>query len=159
MFYIWSSNTDKIMKNKFLLPSNFRLIGWITFLFFFALGIATEYANFSIPGFQIYYTDDHDSIYYNLTNEFAFAGTIIGLLMVSFARHTNEDELISKIRLESWQWAVVINYGILLILNFTYYGFGFVFIVTYNVFTLLLVYIIRFYHSLYLLNKNLTDED
>ena len=159
MFYIWSSNTDKNMKNKFLLPANFRLIGWITFLFFFALSIATECAGFSIPGFQIYYTDDYTSNYYNLTNEFAFAGTIIGLLMISFARHINEDELISKIRLESWQWAVVINYGILLILNFTYYSLGFVFIVTMNVFTLLLVYIIRFYHSLYLLNKNLTDED
>lgn len=146
------------MKNKFLLPANFRLIGWITFLIFFALAIATEYCGFNIPGFQIFYPDDADSSNYNLTNELAFAGIIIGLLMISFARHNNEDELISKIRLESWQWAVVINYVILLILNFTTYGPAFVFIVTYNVFTLLLVYIIKFYHSLYVLNKNLTDE-
>ncbi|WP_449438358.1 hypothetical protein [Pedobacter steynii] len=147
------------MKNQFLLPAKFRLIGWITFLLFFALGILTESYGYDIPGFQIYYPKEGSFAGYNLTNELAFLGTIIGLLMISFARHINEDELISKIRLESWKWAVLINYAILLILNFTSYGLGFVFIVTYNVLTLLLVYIIRFYYSLYLLNRNLKNSE
>ena len=144
------------MKNKFLLPEKFRQIGWVTFFLFFVLGIATEYSGFNIPGF---YFVNAESIKYDLTNELAFAGTIIGLLMIAFARHINEDELISKVRLESWQWAVIINYAILIILNFTFYDFGFLFVIIYNVFTLLLVYIIRFYYSLYLLTKNLIDED
>jgi hypothetical protein len=147
------------MKNQFLLPAKFRVIGWVTFLLFLALGILTESYGYNIPGFQIYYPNDGGSADYNLTNELAFSGVIIGLLMVSFARHINEDELISKIRLESWKWAVLISYAILLILNFTAYGLGFVFIVTYNVVTLLLVYIIKFNYSLYLLNKNLKNSE
>nr|WP_068890617.1 hypothetical protein [Pedobacter panaciterrae] len=147
------------MKKQFLLPAKFRPIGWVTFLIFFALGILTEAYGYNIPGFQIYYPTEGGSGGYNLTNELAFAGTIIGLLMISFARHVNEDELIGKIRLESWQWAVLVNYAILLILNFTTYGLGFVFIITYNVLTLLLVYIVRFNYRLYLLNKNLNSED
>lgn len=147
------------MKNQFLLPAKFRIIGCVTFLLFFALGILTESYGYQLPGFQIYYPNEGASGDYNLTNELAFSGVIIGLLMVSFARHINEDELISKIRLESWKWAVLISYAILLILNFTSYGLGFVFIVTYNVVTLLLVYIIKFNYSLYMLNKNLKNSE
>jgi hypothetical protein len=107
--------------------------------------------------FQIYHTNDPGSADYNLTDELAFLGIIIGLLMISFSRHINEDELISKIRLESWQWAVIIHYMLLLVINFTTYRFGFVFTVTFNAFTLLLVYILRFYYSLYMLKRGLAD--
>jgi hypothetical protein len=147
------------MKNHFLIPSRFRAIGWVTFLVFFVLGIFTQTESFKIPGFQVFFTDAPGSADYNLTDELAFKGTILGLLMISFAKHVNEDELISKIRLESWQWAVIINYSILLILNLTTYGLGFVFIMTYNVFTLLIVYIMRFNYSLYTLKRGLVTED
>lgn len=147
------------MKNRFLIPAKFRYIGWVTFLLFFGLGIFSQAAGYEIPGFQVYFTDKPGSANYNLTDELAFTGSIIGLLMISFAKHINEDELISKIRLESWQWAVIINYAILLILDLTNYGLGFVFIMTYNVFTLLIVYIMRFNYSLYSLKKGLSRED
>jgi len=145
------------MKTLFLLPTKFNRIGWVTFLIFLVLGIYTTFMGFKIPGFQIYHTNEPGSADYNLTDEFAFLGIIIGLLMISFARHINEDELISKVRLESWQWAVIIHYVLLLIINFTTYGFGFVFTVTFNSFTLLLVYIIRFNYSLFMLKRGLAE--
>ena len=147
------------MKNSFLIPAKFRIIGWFLFLLSFGLGILTQVASYEIPGFQVYFTDRPGSANYNLTDELAFTGSVIGLLMISFAKHINEDELISKIRLESWQWAVIINYAILLILDLTNYGLGFVFIMTYNVFTLLIVYILRFNYSMYSLKKGLSKED
>lgn len=147
------------MKNRFLIPAKFRAIGWFLFLLSFGLGIFTQLASYEIPGFQVYFIDRPGSANYNLTDELAFTGSIVGLLMISFAKHINEDELISKIRLESWQWAVIINYAILLILDLTNYGLGFVFIMTYNVFTLLIVYIIPFNYSLYSLKKGLSRED
>ena len=146
------------MKNHFLISSRFKVIGWITFLIFFALAIANQYYDLNIPGFQappaiLGPAED------NLTNELAFMGIIIGLLMICFAKHPHEDELISRLRLESWQWAVIINYIVLLVLNLAYYGLGFLMMVTYNVITILIVFILRFYYSMYQLQKNLNHDD
>ncbi|WP_256002025.1 hypothetical protein [Pedobacter deserti] len=146
------------MKNQFLLPAKFKSIGWIGFLCFLALSIATEWYGFQIPGFQIYYSEDKMFADYNLTNEFAFAGIIVSLLMISLARQEREDELIRKIRLESWQWAAIVNYVIVLVVIFATYGLGFLSIMTYNVITTLIVFIARFYYCLYILNRNLVKE-
>jgi hypothetical protein len=46
----------------------------------------------------------------NFTDEIALTGIILGLLFLAFARERREDEFINRTRLESWQWAVLINY-------------------------------------------------
>ncbi len=147
------------MEKRFLLPSAFKPIGWITFFVFLPLAIACMYYGFSLPGLQLYYPEDSMFGDYNLTNELAFAGVVIGLLMVSFARLKHEDEFISKLRLESLQWAVVINYVIILVLLFVFYGLDFLTMMAYNTLTILIAFILKFYYSMYILKQNLARED
>ncbi|MBC7614824.1 MAG: hypothetical protein H7202_02035 [Pedobacter sp.] len=150
------------MKNTFLLPNRYKVYGWIIFLLFSAIGLACMYLEFKIPGFQVYsrqsegFLDFND---YNLTDEFALTGVVIGLLMVAFAKEKNEDEFIAYLRLKSWQWSVLASYVILIVIVFTVYGGAFFGILFYNIFTVLLVFIAKFNFSLYQLKKaGSTDE-
>lgn len=120
--------------------------------------------NFKFPGFELNlfnykYEDGLDFRNFNLTSELAFLGITIGLLIVVFAKEKIEDELISMLRLKSLQWAVLISYIILIIINFSFYGLGFLILLVYNSWTLLVVFIIKFNWSLYQLKKEgIVDE-
>lgn len=144
------------MKNTLLLPNQYKVYGWITFLIFSVLGLACMYLEFKIPGFQMYnptsqgFLDFND---YNLTNEFALTGVVFGLLMIAFAKEKNEDEYISHLRLRSWQWSVLVSYMILIVIVFAVYGAAFFNVLFYNMFTVLLVFIIKFNSSLYRLKR------
>lgn len=138
------------MNNSLLIHNKYKVIGWVIFLAFGILGLSCIITEFKIPGFQLYYPDEGPAgSDYNLTNEFAMLGITLGLLMIVFAREKIEDEYISMLRLKSLQWAVLINYIILIIINFSLYGLGYVFIITYNIWTLLFVFILKFYWNLY----------
>jgi hypothetical protein len=143
------------MKNSLLISNKYKVIGWVIFVAFGILGSLCVIAEFRIPGFQLYYPPNGGAMGndYNLTNEFAMLGVTIGLLMIVFAKERIEDEYISMLRLKSLQWAVLINYIILIIINFSLYGLGYIFIITYNIWTLLLVFILKFYWNLYQLKR------
>ena len=161
LFYICSNKIDN-MKNTLLLPNKYKGIGWVIFLLFAALGLACFFLEYKIPGFQLYDPKEEgflDFNQYNLTNEFALLGITLGLLMVSFAKEKTEDEYILQLRLRSWQWSVLINYIILIILNFSVYGMSFLVVLMYNLWTTLIVFIIKFNWSLYKLRREgLGDE-
>ncbi|MDQ0636793.1 hypothetical protein QF042_000358 [Pedobacter sp. W3I1] len=143
------------MRNSLLIPNKYKAIGWVIFVAFGILGSSCVIAEFRIPGFQLYYPSNGGAMGndYNLTNEFAMLGITLGLLMIVFAKERIEDEYISILRLKSLQWAVLINYIILIIINFSFYGLGYIFIITYNIWTLLLVFILKFYWNLYQLKR------
>lgn len=143
------------MKNNLLIPNKFKLLGWILFSIFLLFSIYCQYSRFQIPGFQIYDPLDDKMNFsdYNLTNELAYFGTILGLLLICFSREKHEDELINALRLNAFQWAILANYIVLLILIFSSYGLGFVFIITYNSLTVLIVFIMRFYYGIFKLNR------
>lgn len=150
------------MKNTLLLPNNYKVIGWVTFLLFAALGLFCMYLDFKIPGFQFFYAKESsflDFRDYNLTNELALTGIVVGLLMVAFAKEKTEDEYISQLRLRSWQWSILISYIILIILNFSVYGTDFWMALVYNLWTTLIVFIIKFNFSLYKLRGEGTGDE
>ncbi len=152
------------MKNLLLLPNKYKVLGWILFLAFAALGFFCMYGEFKIPGFDlnIFNINEDNNITggdFNLTNELAFFGTTIGILMVVFAKEKIEDEFIAMVRLKSLQWAVLISYIVLIILNFTFYGLGFFGVLFYNSWTVLIVFIVKFNWSLYQLKREgMSDE-
>ncbi|RPD38022.1 hypothetical protein [Chitinophaga barathri] len=134
------------MKPKYLLPHVYKKIGW-----FIAIPFLT-YAIYSyILGdiFTLPYSAD------SLENKIPLFGTIMliglfaGLLLVSFSKEKTEDEYISRLRLESLQLAVIINYILLIIAALALYGLDFLSVMTYNMFTVLLIFIIRFNFLLY----------
>jgi FlaA1/EpsC-like NDP-sugar epimerase len=150
------------MKNSLLLANKYKVFGWVIFLVFVALGIACMQLDFKIPGFAFYHHEQDgllDFIDYNLTNELALSGITIGLLMIVFTKEKVEDEYISMLRLKSLQWAVLLSYVILFIINFSFYGLTFLILLVYNLWTTLIVFIVIFYWSMFKLKKEgLKDE-
>ena len=65
-------------------------------------------------------------------------------MLIAFAKEKVEDEFISKLRLTSLLWAISINYILLLIGILTVYGLDFLNVLFYNMFTPLVIFIIRF---------------
>ena len=153
------------MRHSFLLPSRFKLLGWLTFVLFTALGLLSMYFEFEIPGFQLYYPDESsDGLIegfkgYNLTNELCYAGVVLSLLMICLTRAEQEDEYIMQIRLYSWQWAFVFSYIVLILINFSFYGFTFFTAIFFNTLTLPIVFICRFYYQIYRLKHAPVNEE
>ena len=134
------------MRSKLLLPHRFKLIGLIVFILFLGLGIAVRFYDVGFTFFQ-YSRRANDSIFdrQDLTDEIALSGIIIGLLLIAFSREKQEDEFISKIRLESLQWSVLINYILLLTATWVVYSVSYIDVMMYNMLTVLLIFIVRFH--------------
>src|SRR6185436_15245886 len=111
------------MKSSLLLPSRYKIIGILLFIPSLVLGLLWRFQEFSFDFLtlkQSYKQHLGDKTInfdeqINLTDEFALTGLIVGLLFIAFARQKQEDEFIHHTRLQSWQWSVLINYGLLLI--------------------------------------------
>jgi hypothetical protein len=84
----------------------------------------------------------------NILNEIIGVLIILSSIFVAFSKEKEEDEYILKIRLESLVWAVYVNYGILLISLLFIYDFSFLYVMIFNMFTVIIFFIIRFYWQL-----------
>jgi hypothetical protein len=129
------------MKTRFLFPHTYRTYGWLMLFPFFALGIATLYFNFSFDFLSI---EGKRFNIGNLTDEVAALGLITSLMLIGFTKERIEDEQIAQLRLDSLQWSVYLNYLILCLAIIFIHGMAFLDAMVYNMFTLLVVFIIRF---------------
>jgi len=84
---------------------------------------------------------------------------IIGAMMVGFSKEKREDEFIAKLRLSSLLWAVWVNYALLFLAFFFVYGTDFLTVMMYNMFTILIIFIVRFNYLLYKNSKVVLDEE
>ncbi|MGV3463725.1 MAG: hypothetical protein ACO1OT_00335 [Heyndrickxia sp.] len=156
------------MNNYLLIPTRYKVFGWILFLTSTAVYIYgtfvypnfSENAPFQIPGFTWNYADNFRWAETNMTAPLISSGILIGLLMICFSKEKQEDEYISFLRLRSWQWAVLISYGILFFANWLLFGSWFFGFMVYNLVTILVVFIIKFNYSLYRLKQGrIGDEE
>ena len=83
---------------------------------------------------------------------------LIGGLLAAFSKEKNEDEYISKIRLESLLTATYINYGLLFYSIIFVYDTGFFNILVFNMFTLLVIFLIGFNFLLYKAKQGINAE-
>ena len=162
------------METRLLLPNKFKLIGWILLvqstilgiiqIFYFA-GSGLKFLDASM--FTIYSGSfapwDGSRVLFgfdkvNLTNTIIGILFILGAVMVAFAKEKHEDEFIAKIRLESFLWAPYINYAILLFSFLFFYGIGFMYVMIFNMFTIIILFIVRFNYILYRSTKQLQNE-
>lgn len=150
------------MKNRLLLPSKYKVYGWLIFLVFVLLHV---FANIIYPqiGAKIAFHGFHPSGFWEGFSDsdltLVGAGVLLGLMMICFSKEKNEDEYISYLRLRSWQLSVLISYGILFVANLLVYGGAFFSFMVYNLLTVLIVFIITFNLSLYKLKRErLADE-
>lgn len=160
------------MKEKnILLPHKYKKMGWIILIPAAILGIILLFnggADFhlnmnvfsfvptgfigdkSIPGFHF--------IEWDVKNTLVGILFLIGLFLVGFSKEKREDEYIEKLRLNSLLWAVLINYGLLFIAFLFIYGFSFFTVMVINMFTVLIIYIIRFNGVLFFNYKAMKNE-
>lgn len=135
-----------------LLPNKFKKAGWIILVIsliagiLFLAGNAPAFLNAKV--FSIFNEDAANGfsgiIENNITDELISVFIIIGGLIVAFSREKEEDEGISRLRVNSLIWAIVVNYTILLIAVVFIYDLSFVAIMMYNMFTSLLLFILKF---------------
>ena len=160
------------MKTNYLLPNQFKKIGWILFipslilgLFFIIYQFQPEI--FEIRVFAIFETglepwssgaNFFDVIKTNIIDELIGLSLIISSIFIAFSKERLEDELISKIRLESLVWATYVNYAILIIAILFVFGMSFFWVLVFNMFTILIFFIIRFNWVLYKSKKMIQDE-
>lgn len=138
------------MKNTLLIPHKYKAIGWVVLAVFSLVGLFAMYGNLNPPYFIVMVGGNVET---NLLTTIALIGVIAGLIMVCFSREMDEDEFILLVRLKSWQWAVLISYILLAITSLVVYGLDFLSVMLYNMFTIPMVFIIRFYWSLYRLKR------
>jgi hypothetical protein len=163
------------MKTYLLLPNRFKLIGWMILvpatlagIFLITTDFESEWLTttvLSIFGDDTLLNKDGISGGHNfsfikadITNSLVGVLFIIGGLMVSFSKEKREDEFIANVRLSSLLWSVWANY-ILLIFAFLFiWNFDFLSVMVYNMFTILIIFIIRFNYVLYRNTKSLADD-
>lgn len=159
-----------IMKTNYLFPNRFKKIGWLLFILGIILGIVyliyqSDMTLFNIKIFAIAEkTIFSDANFFsilenNVLDEISSILLIIGALLIAFSKEKSEDEFISKIRLESLVWATYINYAILILAIIFVYDMTFLWVLVFNMFTLLVFFIIRFNWALYKSTNQISDEE
>lgn len=139
------------MKNQFLFPHRYRLVGWVLFVPALVLGLAYLYADFGFEFLTVHVPLNSEIIGgkisdwpINLTDEVAALGVIAGLLLIGFSKEKVEDEMVNRLRLDALQWSVYVNYAILALAIVLVHGSLFFNVMVYNLFTVLLVFVVRF---------------
>ena len=145
------------MKLNFLFPSKFKRIGWFTLIPSAIIGLLIliyeyepSFLDFNVPAIfvdELTFTANKKTfrmVTNNILNEILGVLIIISTFLVAFSKEKSEDEYISKIRFESLAWAVYFNYAILILTFLFIYDFAFLWVMVFNMFTVLLFFIVRF---------------
>ena len=159
------------MKLNFLFPSKFKRIGWFTLIPSAIIGLLIliyeyepSFLDFNVPAI---FVDELFSVNRktfrmvanNILNEILGVLIIISTFLVAFSKEKSEDEYISKIRFESLAWAVYFNYAILILTFLFIYDFAFLWVMVFNMFTVLLFFIVRFNWQISKLKKSASYEE
>ena len=158
------------MKTRFLFSQQYKSVGWFLLIVGILLGIILmlndfEYPTIEMPVYPL--IGEHDVFSKpplewsknNISDEIAAILIIIGGILVSFSKTKDEDEYISKIRMESLIWATYVNYIVLFIAILFVFDLTFFNVMICNMFTILLFFIARFQFMLYKFKKSVTDEE
>jgi hypothetical protein len=148
-----------------------KLLGWILFLPALLIHLLSilNYINLDdyliIPVFAIYSDTigDKSDIFKIIEDSFSYEllsiATIISIILIGFSKLKIEDEFTSKIRYESLVWATYFNYGLILLFTIFIYGISYLNVLTYNMFTFLIFFILRFHFRLYQLKRISKDDE
>lgn len=151
----------KYFMNHFQIDHKFQRIGWIILIPSLLLGLYTLYFEWELEFldctmFAIFNDPFMDSsarkfmtlVENNLTNELFTVLIIGGALMVILSKEKEEDEYIRSLRHGALIWAIIANSILILFFNFFTYDLAFLHIMIFNLFTPLLIFILRFRYVL-----------
>ena len=159
------------MKTQFLFSNQYKKIGWIILIPSAILGILILFFDFNFEFLDSkVFTIYSKELFAPSPTIFGFikgnyANTIVGILflagaiLVAFSKEKHEDEFVAKTRLESLVWAIYVNYAILTLCFLFFFNMEFLLVMIFNMFTVLIFFIIRFYYVLFKSNKSLSYEE
>lgn len=142
------------MKTDYLLPPDFKKIGFLFFVPFMLLGLLVIFKDFQFDWLTVYGLHPKDSNNFisadeNFTNEIAIIGTLISLFFIAFSNEKTEDEFIKKTRLECLLWATYFDIFLVIVVTLSVYSLNFYMVITNLVFLKLVIFILRFNFILY----------
>jgi len=148
------------MKARFLFPYRSRLVGSICILAYIPVMVIKKimHGGYSHQTPAMNFADSSGLL--NSEHIFAAIGIILvmgGLLLIAFSKEKIEDEQLLQLRLDSLQWAIYFNYFILIISAIFFNAFQFRAIVLFNLWSPLIVFIVRFRWKIYQLNRSLKE--
>lgn len=126
-----------------LFPHSFQRIGWVVFVIS------------AVIGAYILFTDNTDSY---LFNNIAIIGISIGAILATCSREEVEDEMTGQMRLNSLLTALYINYAILIVCSLLIYDLDFLSVMLYNMFTILLIFMVVFRWKIWRVKKATENE-
>lgn len=158
------------MHSNYLFPNRYKKIGWIILIPAIVLGLVMivesfelAFLDFNVPAIFVNQLFGEKQLYgiiqNNLLDEIIGILIIVGGLLVAFSKEKQEDEFINKIRLESLVWATYINYAILILAFLIVYDYSFFLVMLFNIFTILIFFIIRFKWQLVKLQNSNNHEE
>lgn len=156
------------MNTTLLLPNKFKKLGWLILIPSTVFGLIISVTDYELNWlntkvFAIFNSDLGQQKYFsvidnNITNEVVGVLFLIGGLLVTFSKEKDEDEYIASLRVNSLLWSVLVNYGLLLFAFIFVFGFSFLQVMMYNMFTTLIIFIIRFNYVLFKNSKLSSNE-
>jgi hypothetical protein len=159
------------MKTNLLLPHRYQRLGWILLLPTAILMIVVYVFRIDSPDLfemSVFAIADvfpfQNEVWFGMTtnnvmDEILTLLFFVGALLVVFSRERTEDELISRIRMESLIWATLVNYAILALAVIFLYSLAFLQVLIFNMFTILVFFIIRFRWMMYKTKKLASNEE
>ena len=138
------------MKTRFLFPYNFKFIGLgVIILAHAPITHWLKMHGLVNTGPDGLFTPAHIFFIANLLM------IVIGLMMIAFSKEKIEDEQITQLRLDSLQWAIYVNYSVLVLSLIFTNGIDAIDILKINLWVPLVFFIIRFRWVLYRLDRSL----
>ena len=94
-----------------------------------------------------------------LVNNIAIIGTVSGAILATCSKEKVEDEMVRQVRLSSLLVALYVNYAVLIICSLFIYDLDFLSVMVYNMFTMLLIFMVVFRYRMWRLNKEAKNEE
>lgn len=136
--WAWRKGWLTVSARMWLLPPVYRRIGWVLTVPFAAVCVCLLFSQ----DFGLSWLD-----------EAGVTGLAVALLLISFSRERQEDEYIAALRTKALVWAVYVSYVILIIGTVSIYGDAYLYFFFSNLFTLPIVFILKFRWMMHQLNK------
>jgi len=160
------------MKSRFLFSHKYKPLGWVLFIVGSLIGVFVLFDSNHLPVWEVnvfplfgdgsFMGNGNPSFTWSkndIVDEIAALLIVIGGILVAFSKTEDEDEFISKIRMESLIWATYVNYIVLLIAVLFVFDMAFFNVMIVNMFTILVFFIVRFHYVLYKSKKGVLNEE
>lgn len=162
------------MKKTYLLPNCFKTIGrvlvglcalWLALGAFTNLDLDFDYRTLSLFGNSWIGNIERESTSpWFCTTSTSFGLTIfpvllfVGLIFIAFSRNKIEDELIGRIREQSFVWAMLVGTLVVVIATLLLYGFAYMYFAFYDAHLFLVLFLLKFDYEIYKLKKSVGDD-